>query len=160
MYFFQRGRSDKKRLGTATVEFAVIAPVFLMLILGMLEVSRLFDTYGQFAQIARDGGRLGAMDRSDWVTSGIRSNNKIISDMRNSLAAAGYDPDKLDIAIEPAGKPGESFDLDDPNNDLDLFQVRISVPYSEIAAMPVPKDLDYALSTTVTFRNTKSTIVQ
>ncbi|RCS40649.1 pilus assembly protein [Bremerella cremea] len=160
MYFLRRGRSHEKRCGTATVEFAVIAPVFLILILGMLEASRLFDTYGQFAQVARDGGRLGAMDRSDWVANGISSNSKIISDMRNSLIAAGYDPDKLEISIEPAGKPGESFDLDDPNNDLDLFQVRISVPFSEVAAMPVPKDLDYALSTTVTFRNTKSTIIQ
>ncbi len=160
MYFFQRRRSHENRRGTATVEFAVIAPVFLTLILGMLEASRMFETYGQLAQVARDGGRLGAMDRSDWVTSGVKSNNKIISDIRNSLTAAGFDPDKLEIAIEPAGQPGESFDLDDPNNDLDLFQVRISVPFSEIAAMPVPNELDYSLSTTVTFRNTKSTIVQ
>lgn len=160
MNFFRPRRSDDNRRGTATVEFAVIAPVFLTLILGMLEASRLFDTYGQLAQVARDGGRLGAMDRADWVASGIRSNNKIISDIRNSLVAAGYDPDKLEIAIEPAGQPGESFDLDDPNNDLDLFQVRITVPFSEIAAMPVPEEMDYGVSTTATFRNTKSTIIQ
>jgi len=138
----------------------VIAPVFLALILGMLEASRMFETYGQLAQVARDGGRLGAMDRADWVASGIKTNDKIISDIRNSLEASGYDPDELDIFIEPAGKPGEPFNLDDPKNDLDLFQVRIAVPVSQVAAMPVPDDLDYDLSTAVIFRNTKSTIVQ
>ncbi|MEW4563609.1 TadE family protein [Bremerella sp. JC770] len=160
MNLFHRRRVLNNRRATATVEFAVIAPVFLTLILGMLEASRMFETYGQLAQVARDGGRLGAMDRADWVASGIKTNDKIISDIRNSLEASGYDPDELDIFIEPAGKPGEPFNLDDPKNDLDLFQVRIAVPVSQVAAMPVPDDLDYDLSTAVIFRNTKSTIVQ
>ena len=160
MKLFQRQRAHGNRRGTATVEFAVIAPIFLTLILGILETSRLFDTYSQLAQAARDGARLGAMDRADWVASGQRSNDKIISDIRSSLEAAGYDPDKLQIMIEPANKPGESFNLDDPANDLDLFQVRIALPLSEVAAMPVPDGLDYDLSTAVIFRNTRSTIVQ
>ncbi|GAA4432007.1 TadE family protein [Bremerella cremea] len=160
MNLFKRRRALNNRRATATVEFAVIAPVFLTLILGMLEASRLFDTYSQLAQAARDGARLGAMDRADWVSSGLRSNDKIIADIRSSLEAAGYNPDKLEISIEPANKPGESFDLDDPNNDLDLFQVRIALPFSEVAAMPVPDGVDYDLSTAVIFRNTRSTIVQ
>ncbi|MBA2114749.1 TadE family protein [Bremerella alba] len=160
MNLFHRRSARNNRRATATVEFAVIAPVFLMLILGMLEASRMFETYGQLAQVARDGGRLGAMDRADWVASGIRTNDKIISDIRNSLEASGYDPDELEISIEPAGRPGEGFNLDDPINDLELFQVRIALPMSQIAAMPVPDNLDYDLSTAVIFRNTKSTIVQ
>lgn len=160
MNLFHRRRAVNNRRATATVEFAVIAPVFLTLILGMLEASRMFETYGQLAQVARDGARLGAMDRADWVASGTKTNDKIISDIRNSLEASGYDPEKLQIYIEPAGQPGEAFNLDDPNNDLDLFQVRIALPVSQVAAMPVPDNLDYDLSTAVIFRNTKSTIVQ
>lgn len=159
MKLFRTRHTRSDRRATATVEFAVIAPVFLTLILGMLEASRMFEVHGQLAQVARDGARLGAMDRADWVASGLRSNDKILSDIRNSLEAAGFDPDDLEIHIEPAGQPGEAFDLDDPANDLQLFQVRISMPLSSVSAVHVPDALDYSLSTAVTFRNTRSTIV-
>jgi len=159
MRLFNR-RSNENRRGTATVEFAVVAPVFLTLILGMLEASKLFEVHGQIAQVARDGARLGAMDRADWVASGISSNDKIIQDIKNSLEATGYDPDELEVAIEFPGEPGKDFNLDDPANDLELFQVRIAVPYSSTSALHVPDSLDYSLSTAVVFRNTRSTIVQ
>ena len=159
MNLFRR-RSQQNRRATATVEFAMVALVFLILVLGMLEASRLFDVHGQLAQVARDGARLGAMDRADWVASGLRSNDKIISDIRNSLEAAGFDPEHLEIAIEHPGRPGESFDLDDPANDLKLFQVRISVPLSQVAATHVPDAMDYSLSSSVVFRNTRSTMVR
>ncbi|MBI1248570.1 hypothetical protein GC197_12115 [bacterium] len=160
MNLFHRRNANNHRRGTATVEFAVIAPIFLTMILGMLEASRLFDTYGQLAQAARDGARLGAMDRSDWVANGQSSNDKIIADIRGSLQANGFDPTKLNIHIEPANQPGGTFNLDDPKNDLGLFQVRISLPYSEVAAMPVPDGMNYDLSTAVIFRNTRSGIAQ
>jgi len=150
---------DSNRRGTATVEFAIIAPVFLTLLLGLLEASRLFEIHGLMAQAARDGARMGAMDRADWVANGQRSNDKIIRDIKNNLAAAGLDRDKIEVAIEVPNSPGQEFDLDDPANDLDLFQVRISIPYGDVSSLQIPGKSDYSLSSAVVFRNTRSTIV-
>lgn len=150
---------DSNRRGTATVEFAIIAPVFLTLLLGLLEASRLFEIHGLMAQAARDGARMGAMDRSEWVANGQRSNDKIISDIKNNLAAAGLDRDKIDVAIEIPNQLGEEFDLDDPANDLGLFQVRISIPYGDVSSLQIPGKSDYSLSSAVVFRNTRSAII-
>ncbi|MEX0792065.1 MAG: TadE family protein [Pirellulaceae bacterium] len=150
---------ESSRRGTATVEFAIIAPVFLTLLLGLLEATKLFEIHGLMAQAARDGARMGAMDRADWVANGQRSNDKIIRDIKNNLAAAGMDPDKVEVAIEIPNQPGDEFDLDDPANDLGLFQVRISIPYGDVSSLQIPGNSDYSLSSAVVFRNTRSTIV-
>jgi Flp pilus assembly protein TadG len=140
------------RRGTATVEFAIMAPVFFVMLLGLLEATRLFETHGMMAQAARDGARLGSMDRSEWVSKGIRSNDKIISDIRNNLAAAGIDAGQIDVAIEFPNQPGQVFDLDDQANDLDLFQVRVTIPLAAVSTLHIPDRAGFQLSSTVVFR--------
>ncbi|PHR93875.1 MAG: hypothetical protein COA78_32570 [Blastopirellula sp.] len=156
----QTQRKQASRRGTATVEFAVIAPVFLTLILGIIEGSQLFSTHGSMAQAARDGARLGAMDRSDWIATGIDSNEKIITDVKNNLELAGMDRDKIEVFIEHPNDPGNTFDLDDPANDLGLFELRIEIPYSSTSSMPMPDNYDTKLVSKVVFRNSRSNLIQ
>ncbi|MFI4875824.1 MAG: TadE/TadG family type IV pilus assembly protein [Blastopirellula sp. JB062] len=155
----ERKRTEKRR-GTATVEFAVVAPVFLAMILGLIQGSKLFDSHSVMAQAARDGARLGAMDRADWVAQGIRSNDKIKQDVRNTLAAAGFDPEDVDVFIEFPDDPGNEFDLDDPANDFELFELRIEVPLTSVSAWNQDGNDQFKLVNKVVFRNSKSTIIQ
>ncbi|TWT32917.1 TadE/TadG family type IV pilus assembly protein [Blastopirellula retiformator] len=157
-------RHNRKRVetrrGTATVEFAVVAPLFLLLTLGLLQGSKLFDSHSVMAQAARDGARLGAMDRADWVSQGINSNDKIKQDVRNTLAAAGFDPEDVDVFIEFPGEPGNDFDLDDPANDFELFELRIEVPLNPLVETHNDNENQLKMVSKVVFRNSKSTIVQ
>lgn len=157
-------RHNRKRVetrrGTATVEFAVVAPLFLLLTLGLLQGSKLFDSHSVMAQAARDGARLGAMDRADWVAQGINSNDKIKQDVRNTLAAAGFDPEDVDVFIEFPGEPGNDFDLDDPANDFELFELRIEVPLNPLVETNNENENQLKMVSKVVFRNSKSTIVQ
>jgi len=50
----------QQRKGIATVEFAVLLPVFVLLTLGMLEVSRYLHTFQRATQGAREGARFAA----------------------------------------------------------------------------------------------------
>lgn len=149
-----------KRRGTATVEFAVIAPLFLTMVIGLLQGSKLFDSHSVMAQAARDGARLGAMDRADWVAQGIQSNDKIAQDVRNTLAASGFDPDDVDVFIEFPDDHGNTFDLDDPANDFQLFELRIEVPLSPLSTTHTNNENQFKMVSKVVFRNSKSTIVQ
>ncbi|EAQ80338.1 TadE/TadG family type IV pilus assembly protein [Blastopirellula marina] len=155
-----RQKQVANRRGTATVEFAVVAPLFLTMVIGLIQGSKLFDSHSVMAQAARDGARLGAMDRADWVAQGIQSNNKITQDVRNTLAAAGFDPEDVDVFIEFPDDPGNTFDLDDPANDFQLFELRIEAPLSPLTSTHNDNENQLKLVSKVVFRNSKSTIVQ
>ncbi len=152
-----QGRHKKKefRRGAVTVEFALIAPVFLTLILGVTEASRLFELQNQLAVAAREGARMAAMDRSGLVNEGTSTNTKVTNDMKNYLQAAGLDPEDLSIQIVDHDDPTQAFNLDDPNNSLKYFEVRISIPYGNVSHMTPPGMEDQQLGAKVVFRNSK-----
>jgi Flp pilus assembly protein TadG len=51
----------RPRRGQATVEFALILPVFLLLLAGVIEFGRVFWSYGVLLQAAQAGARQGAV---------------------------------------------------------------------------------------------------
>ena len=81
---FLRGMKDKK--GQSTVEFALVLPVLLLIIFGIIEFGFIFNAYVSVAALAREGARYGIVktrtieDIKDWVMD----------------AAAGLDKSKLD----------------------------------------------------------------
>lgn len=151
-------QSDRK--GVATVEFAFVVPIFLVLILGMIEVSRLLDTQNQVAVAAREGARLAAMRREGLLDEGQSINDKVADDIRHILTSNGLNGDAADIFIVNAEDRTTEFDLDDPDNDLELFELRIEIPYSAFNShvIELPESMDIVSS--VVFRNGRSKIVQ
>jgi Flp pilus assembly protein TadG len=53
----QAAKGRKRERGTSAVEFALIMPVFLLLIIGVAELSRAIWIYGTVAHAAREGTR-------------------------------------------------------------------------------------------------------
>jgi hypothetical protein len=150
-----RRKQQQNRRGAVTVEFALIAPVFLTLILGVTEASRLFELQNQLAVAAREGARMAAMDRSGLVNEGQSTNTKVTNDMKNFLEAAGIDPADVNIEIVSHDDPSQMFNLDDPTNSLKYFEVRISIPYGNVSHMTPPGMEDQQLGAKVVFRNSK-----
>jgi len=120
------------------VEFAIVAPMFLTLILGTIEMGNALEASQQITSALREGGRLAGMDWSDLVADGESPNQKIINDIRNFLKAAGYPGDEIAISITSAEgtDQGQSFDLADPDNTMRLFEIEASIPYESIASFP------------------------
>jgi hypothetical protein len=58
--------------GQTLVEFALVLPIFLMVVFGLLDVGRLVYTNSALSQAAREGARLAAAEAS-WVTVGAPS---------------------------------------------------------------------------------------
>jgi Flp pilus assembly protein TadG len=145
------------RRGTATVEFAIVAPVFLAMILGVTEVSRMFEVQNQLQVAAREGARTAVMDRNGLVTGGQTTNAKVTQDVKNILAATGLDPNKINVSIVSHDNPSQAFDLDSTANSLKYFELKVSVPYSATSKI-VPDDMvNVNLGTKVVFRNAKTT---
>lgn len=137
-------KNEYDRRGVAAVEFAVIAPVFLALVLGMIAVRRAVNTTTVMEAALSQAGRLASMDADLDLPSGMTLNDKIILDVRNFLRASGIDNDETNLtititraddadgnALDPLPNPpssGETFDLSDPDNRNRLFRIGIEIP--------------------------------
>jgi len=140
------------------VEFAVVAPVFMIILLGVAEASRLYEMQGKLASAAREGARLAAMDRDGVLRSGQTTNEKVIEDVENILRANGIDPDSVEVEITEVDDEDTDFDLDDPDNQYELFQLRIEIPYTN--PYGVPGADESFVGAMVVFRNARSSLVQ
>ncbi|MGE4424237.1 MAG: TadE family protein [Pseudodesulfovibrio sp.] len=56
--------SGKKRLGLAAVEMAMLLPIFLMLLLGVMDAARLFWTQGVVRDAAFEGARMAVLNEA------------------------------------------------------------------------------------------------
>src|SRR3954452_6429882 len=78
----QRYRSrDERRLGTATVEFAFLAPLLLVVVLGIWELGRMVEVQQIISNAAREGGRQAS-------TSNL-TNDQVKTVVRNYMTQAG-----------------------------------------------------------------------
>ena len=53
--------------GQELVEYAIIAPIFLMILLVIFDLGRITYTYSVVQNVAREGARYGAIHPNDWT---------------------------------------------------------------------------------------------
>jgi Flp pilus assembly protein TadG len=73
-------RRDER--GQALVEFALVAPILLLLIIGILDFGRALDYYNQITQLAGQGARAAAVNRNPdgtAITSGSSLQSQLVS---------------------------------------------------------------------------------
>ena len=105
------------------------------------------------------GGSAGNTIAGIAMLGGKTANQKLIDDVKNYLASNNINPDKVTVKVTKADDPETDFSLDDPANDLELFQVRVDVPYSDVSYTPVSDANDYSLTAALTFRNGRAVTV-
>jgi hypothetical protein len=147
-----------ERRGAVAVEFACVAPLLLGVIVGMLDLSRVYSVQNVLEAAAREGARFAGLDRSGLMLQNQTANQKLITDVKNYLASNNIDPSAVTVSVVKASDPTQSFDLDDPENALELFHVRVEVPYSKICYTSLKKPSDYNLAAVLTFRNGRAPI--
>jgi hypothetical protein len=150
----------RRRRGAAAVEFAIVAPVFVVIVLGVAESSRLFEVQNQLALAARGGARLGAMDRTGLLEEGQTTNDKVADDVKHFLSANGLPGDQATVFIVDPEDSTTPFDMDDEVNELELFELRVELPYSAVSEGGGSLGESFVLSAKVVFRNARATLVQ
>lgn len=155
-----KNTSQTTRRGAVAVEFAFIAPMLLAIVLGLIELTRVYDAQYLLQTAAREGARFAAMDRDGMLGDGETANSKVTDDVKSFLASAGIPQDDIQVRILDHADPTKTFDLDDPDNDLKLFDVEIDVPFSSVSYTPVSEAHDYNLTGSITFRNGRATLSQ
>lgn len=150
--------AGRTRRGSAAVECAIVAPVMVTLVLGLIQSSYSIDATHKLHAAVRQAGRLAGMDYSELLQTGQTGNEKVIQDIRNQLTAEGLPGSSATISITNA-ETGGAFDLDDTGNNLELFKIRVEIPFStamDINVIPAPFQ---KLSAEIVFRKGKTTLI-
>lgn len=120
------------------MEFALVAPVFLLMALGMIEFGRMVMVQQVITNGSREGARAAVLDGSTGA--------EVISTVENYLTAAGVpgasatvDPDPDDPSSAGYGEP---------------VSVTVSIPFRQVSWLPAPMFIagDIALEATAVMR--------
>ncbi len=113
----------KHRRGAAAVEFAIVAPLFFLLIMGMIEIGRGVMVQQIITNASREGARLAVLPGSTTAEVNTR-----IDDILNASGISGATTQILD----------EDGSVLDPQNAGygDVIRVVITVPFSEVSWLP------------------------
>jgi Flp pilus assembly protein TadG len=127
------------RSGVAVLEAAITLPLMLLLVLGTLEVGTGLRASTILSSACREAGRMVALDWRYIVEDGQTPNQKLEQDLRNLVTANGLPGDDLTVSVVHAegASAGQTFDLADPDNDLQLVRIRVTLPYSSVSLFPV-----------------------
>ncbi len=123
---------DAERRGAATVETALVLPVFFMVMLGIVEIGRYFMVSQLMTNAAREGARIAIMTGS--------TNNDVTATVKQvAQATVGVDPAAVQVTIqvtEYSGNPPANNDVSKANK-RDLCQVTATVNYDQINLVPI-----------------------
>lgn len=101
--------------GSATVEFALVLPIFLLLIFGMIEFGRLLSVQHLLNTAAREGARMASLPGAD--------NASVIAKINEVLSGGGIAYDTLQLTPSNVSSAGRN----------DPVTVRIRVNYESVA---------------------------
>ena len=92
------GRTFARRSATACVEFAVVLPILLIFVLGVLEVGRFIQVYEILNAAAREGARQ--------ASTGQMTNAQVIAAVTGCVKAAGLPTAQLTVTVADLTNPG------------------------------------------------------
>ena len=115
-------KTQKKRLGASVVEFAIVAPLFFLLVFGMVEFGRMVMIQQVLTNGSREGARKAVLDGA--TSSDVKSS--VVTYMTNggvTIATSNVAINPSDPATATAGSP---------------VTVTVSVPFSQVSWLPSP----------------------
>lgn len=119
------------RRGAALVETALVLPIFLMLIFGIIEFGRALMVSNMVTNAAREGARIAILDGS--------SNTEVTAAVREFLTSSlGVDTNSVDVDIEivaAEGNPNPGTEVGNCES-RDLITVSVTIPFSEVSLLP------------------------
>jgi Flp pilus assembly protein TadG len=130
-------RCRKTRVGAATVEFAVIAPLFVLLLFGMIEFGRLVMVQQVITNASREGARRAVVEQATTAD--------VTSAVQTYLTNGGVKATSAVVTVNP--NPPTAAGLGEP------VTVQVQVPFSAVSWLPSPMFLGKAnLNATTTMR--------
>ncbi len=117
-----RPRPRQNRRGAVLVEMAMIVPVFVLLVLGMIYAARLIMVGHELTVASREGCRVAA--------SNGKTSSDVTTRVNQVLTDYGLDPGKVSPSLTPitATTPSQGTPI----------TLTLSVPFDQVSYLPTP----------------------
>ena len=121
------------RRGAAMVEMALVLPVFLMLIMGIIEFGRAMMVSNLVTNAAREGARMAVLDGS----TNTDVQNAVRTFLQGAISSSLTTGDiGISITVTPApGNPNPANNLAS-TSPRDLIAVQVALPFNKVALIP------------------------
>jgi hypothetical protein len=123
----RRSGSGLGERGQALVEFALILPVILLVMVGMLEFARAWNLHQVMTDAAREGARRAAIQDAGGQSDNPQTQDSVYKAMWDYVNQAGYDPNYADMGIDMKGPGGIGTGIWKRTGDF--VTVNLSLPY-------------------------------
>ncbi len=110
----------KKRRGAAVVEFAIVAPLFFLLVFGMIEFGRMMMVQQVITNASREGARQAVLDGA--TTQEVTT---VVTDYLANGSVSG-----ATVTIDPNPPGNAAFGAP--------VTVNVSVPFDQVSWLPAP----------------------
>lgn len=90
----------KDERGTSLIEFAILGPVFIILILGTLNLGIMMTVQNALETAVREASRYGVMGQGESGLTRSQSILKVIQQVSSDYSAGIIDPSKLQVTVE------------------------------------------------------------
>lgn len=110
-----RRRRDPRRRGAAVVEFAVVLPLLLTVLFGIIEYGWVFMVRQTLQTAAREGARLAVLQTS------VTPYTNVLERVSNVMGPTGLTTYAVTMSHATAGNPVETVTITIPYNDVSLM---------------------------------------
>lgn len=131
-------RSKEFRRGAVAVEFAAVLPLFLILVVGTIEVGRALEVSQMMLIAVREGGRLAATDYAKPSNELKATNANVINDVQNFLRYADVPINELVVTITNAETDQPLDFQDNPDGKPRLYRITATLPFRSVSYLPEP----------------------
>jgi Flp pilus assembly protein TadG len=137
---YSRSVTNRKagRPGAAAVEFAFVAPVFFVFVLGVIEIGRGIMVQHLMLNAARQGCRVGILPSN--------GNTEITNAVTNALTPSGITSDTIAVTVND-----NVLDANKATTGQDIT-VQVSVPVSSVTWVPLTQYLSGNISAQYTLK--------
>lgn len=122
-------RSDRR--GAAVVEMAMVLPIFMMVVLGIVEFGRAMMVGQMVTNAAREATRLAIVDGS----SNTSVTTWVESFLNDSLSVSASDI-TVTITVDPAPGNEDPQDKIEDAQTRDLVTIKVEVPFDKVSYIP------------------------
>lgn len=96
----KKHRGNRNERGAALVEFAIVAPLLILLLFGIIEFGWIFGQFNAVRHGAREAARFAAVDGGD--------NNAIMAVLCNAVEGQGAGITSIEASLDDGGTVGAS----------------------------------------------------
>lgn len=113
-----------RRCGVSAVEFAVLAPILFMLVMGFIEFGRAMMATNLLTNVAREGARVAVIPTS--------SNTEVSSTVSDNMSSLGMPTTNMCLTVDVNGTTANC----NTATSGDKVGVTVTVPYQDVAWLP------------------------